>query len=88
MTYPNRIEGREPIAPIPPDPEGLNDDRAAWAGDAIDAFARTTGVDDPDDAVSDLIADLRHWCDRNGVEFEEAVRRAAHHYETETSEGV
>ena len=38
-----------------------------------------------EDAVSDLLADLMHWCDRFGQEFHEELRRALYHYAEETS---
>jgi hypothetical protein len=68
---------------LPPDPEGMNDNRAAWAGEALVVFMLATGAD-PEDAVSDLIADLGHWCDRHDISFEEELRRARFHYEAET----
>ena len=67
----------------PPDPDGLNDDRAAWAGSALAAFVRTTGTDE-EDAVGDLLADLMHWCDRHGHDFALARSRAEGHYAAET----
>lgn len=48
---------------LPADPEGMNDDRAAWALQALRAFQQATGTDDGD-AVGDLVADLGHLCDR------------------------
>lgn len=74
---------------VPADPEGQNDDRATWAEEALLKFGRETGQDlriEPDELVSDFIADLMHWCDRNGVDFEDMVRRGKGHYEEETAE--
>lgn len=51
--------------PLPPDPDGLNGDRADWAERALEAFMEATGTD-PCDAISDLVADLLHLCDRKG----------------------
>lgn len=48
-----------------PGDEPTNDDRAAWAEEALRAFCLATGVDTTENAVSDLIADLGHWCDRH-----------------------
>src|SRR5579863_5577143 len=53
---------------LPPDPEEMNDARSDWAAAAIDAFRDETGTD-LEDAVSDLLADLMHWCGRNGQSF-------------------
>jgi hypothetical protein len=71
-----------------PDPEGINDDRASWALEALQTFQAATGAGDGD-AMSDLIADLGHLADRN-PEFGSvvaAIRRAAVHYGVETSGG-
>jgi len=61
----------------------MNDSRAAWAGQVIDLFALTTGTD-KEDALSDLLADLMHWCDRHQVSFDGELVRAREHYEAET----
>lgn len=71
---------------LPPDPERLNDKRAGWAGNALNAFIGDTGVD-PEDCVADLIANLRHWCDRNGQDFERELARGWEMYEQETKRG-
>ncbi len=71
--------------PLPPDPDGQNDDRSMWAGAAINAFIEETGTD-LEDAVCDLVADLRHWCDRNGMDWERELARGLGHYEEETTE--
>jgi hypothetical protein len=68
---------------MPPDPEGMNDARATWAGVALSAFLAETGCD-IGDAVTDLLSDLMHWCDRNGQEFRTGLDRARLHYEAET----
>ncbi len=73
--------------------EGIpNDDRASWAEAALLAFAQRTGmakemVGDKEDTffiVSDLLADLGHWCDRHRLDLAEALAHAGHHYSTET----
>ena len=56
----------------PDDPDApTNGERAHHAAKALDAFLRSTGesrtVDE--DAVRDLIADLGHYCDREGIKF-------------------
>jgi len=86
--------------PLPPDPtadQGIsNGDRAAWAEVALLAFARRTGMlkdqdkmgniegEDPFLILADLLTDLGHWCDRNGVDFPSALAHAAWHYHAET----
>ena len=70
---------------LPPDPENMNDERSAWAAVALEAFQDETRTDD-EDAVADLLCDLRHWCDRNGMDFRIELARAMNHYREETSE--
>lgn len=70
---------------LPPDPEGMNDDRAGWAGAALKAFRDVTHCDH-EDAVSDLLANLMHHCDRSGLSFEEELERARRNYAEETYE--
>jgi hypothetical protein len=68
---------------LPPDPEGMNERRAAWAGLAIAAFMAATGTD-LEDALPDLLADLMHWCDRKDYDFDLALERGRDHHEAET----
>ncbi len=72
---------------LPPDPEGMNDDRAEWALSAIRHFQTITGTDF-EDALSDLLCDLMHACDRDpelGV-FSTQLKRAVACYAEETME--
>lgn len=64
-----------------------NEDRAETAAEALDAYARLcyfhpagepTGA-----AVGDLLADLRHLCDRHGIDFDQMVTRSAVNYDAE-----
>ena len=68
---------------LPADPEGMNEDRAAWAGSALQNFKQTTGTD-LEDSLGDLLADLMHWADRNDFDFGLAIDRARYHYLAET----
>jgi predicted RNase H-like HicB family nuclease len=61
-----------------------NLDRAEWAAAALRHFQCTTGTD-YDDALTDLLCDLRHWCNREKVSFDSALNRAQEHYDAETS---
>lgn len=82
--------------PVPPDAtadEGTtNDERASWAEVGLEAYGLRTGTvgatvgDDeaPSLIISDLLADLAHWCDRHDVDLQAAIRRATRHYQTET----
>ena len=69
---------------LPPDPEGMNETRAGWADDCIAHFMGSTGAE-LGDALSDLLCNLMHWCDRNGLQFENELERAAKHYAQETA---
>lgn len=71
---------------LPPDPEEQNDDRAKWAETAILAFMVETGTD-AGDALSDLLADLMHWCDRKGLDFAAEESRGREHYVAEIYPG-
>jgi hypothetical protein len=69
---------------LPPDPERKNDERAWWSEIALTAFQAATGADDGD-AISDLLADLGHYCDRKGINLVDELRRGYFHYDEETS---
>ncbi|ANJ76534.1 hypothetical protein PQH03_28370 [Ralstonia insidiosa] len=70
-----------------PDLDGLNDERAMWARQALDAFQRATNCEQ-ESVVGDLLCDLMHHCDRTGVDFLSEMGRAVRHYEDETSAHV
>lgn len=85
----------DPFNTEQPSDEGPNNnDRALWAEAALLAFAQRTGlakeiVGDKEDAffiISDLLADLAHWCDRHEVDLPAALTHAAQHYGAETNE--
>ena len=69
---------------LPPDPEGCNDRRSVRANTALEAYIEATGTDH-DDALTDLIADLLHWCDRNQFDFDACLEQARRHYAGETA---
>lgn len=75
------------LNPIPPDPDGQNNNRAIWADYAILEFRKATGTD-PGDALADLLCDLMHWDDRNQQDFENALARAYGHYREETRKPI
>ncbi len=68
---------------LPPDPEGMNDTRAEWAGYALTALMSQTGTD-TDSAVTDLLCNLMHLADRETTNFSADLERARTHYEAET----
>ena len=71
--------------PLPPDPEKMNDRRAQSAGEALKAFMLNTGTDE-EDALADLLTNLRHWADRSAYDFENEQARADRNYAEETTD--
>ena len=69
---------------LPPDPEGMNDRRSEWAGDALRTYQDVTGCDDGD-ALGDLLANLMHFSDRENYDFDLALGRARWHYQAEVT---
>jgi hypothetical protein len=65
-------------------------DCAGYALHAVEAFASKTGLEIETDgletAVSDLLADLMHLCDKEDLDFETCVARAEGHYHEERLE--
>ncbi len=68
---------------MPPDPDGKNDERAEAAHRAILAFEAAMQTD-REDALGDLLCDLRHWADLYGQDFDAILTRSNMHYEAET----
>jgi len=71
---------------IPQDPDQKNSDRAEWAREALDTFRRIThmGGEDYPEVLTDLLADLGHFADRENLKFRDCLRRAQGHYDEET----
>lgn len=73
---------------IPADPEDKNEERSGWAASALDEFQSLTNCDD-EDRLCDLLANLGHYADRNGLDLGAELRRAEFHYVDESGgEGV
>lgn len=75
--------------PLPPDTDGLNGQRSEWVHEGLKAFAVATNMNiavEADDVAADFLADLMHWCDRNGQDFEQLLARGRNHYSAETTE--
>jgi hypothetical protein len=82
--------------PLPPDPEGGNNDRAAQAEAVLFKYESGPGEapyggisadslrDLHEQNLSDLICNFGHFCDRNGLDMQEVLRRAKGHYDAET----
>jgi hypothetical protein len=65
----------------------MNPKRGQWARDAVEAFQDVTGLGEDDGletAIGDLLADLAHLCDAEGISFAAQLDHAKGHYEAET----
>jgi len=61
----------------------MNAQRSLWAGTALAVHQKDTGADD-DAILWELLANLMHWTDRNGKDFDEALVEARGLYEIDT----
>jgi hypothetical protein len=81
---------QKPDGDLPPDPEGMNEQRASAAGETLAFFAMKAGELGDDNGLdeqnlTDLLADLAHYCDREeGLNLTAIWERARTHYEEET----
>lgn len=66
----------------------LNAMRARFAHTALKRFAKSTSCDMGGEALRDLITDLGHWADRNGIAFEREVINAMLTWRREKAEEV
>ena len=66
-----------------------NEERADWGRGACDTFAESVGMDMADDLptiIGDLIANLLHLADQEGMCVESLLARAKMHYDAEITE--
>lgn len=64
----------------------INSDRAKWAKAAVQTFADVTGLDTASEletAIADLLADLAHLCDAEGLSLFSLLESATRHYAAE-----
>ncbi len=74
---------------IPPDPEDMNNKRAAAAERALESFSRDFGEWHPDidlrqQNLADLLADFAHLCDRKGLNMVQILDGVRKVYAEET----
>jgi hypothetical protein len=70
-----------------PEGDGSNASRAGYAAKALIAYDRAKNNDeDIPTAVGDLLADLRHFCDGHGLDFDALNDNGARHYGHEANE--
>jgi len=62
-----------------------NQDRAESAYKAVERFSDELGMADEDDEtiMSDLLCNMMHFCDQQGVDFQDCLDRASRNYEVE-----
>jgi hypothetical protein len=62
-----------------------NEDRADQVNDVLESYHRLSG-NDPNDQVTDLLADVLHWCNVRNVSFPSMLKTAFMHYCAELTE--
>ncbi len=72
-----------------PDPDAMNDRRAADVQEALVDFWHKnnfckTDLIDPVETASDFLCNFAHYCDQNGLDYKKLLATAAMHYEEET----
>ena len=62
-----------------------NAERRAQAAEALDCFAKQAGDElaSDEERLTDLLADLLHWCTAEEVHFDKCLRMARGHFEAE-----
>lgn len=60
----------------------MNVKRAEWARAALDGFVGACATD-PEDQLADLLCDLMHLADQQGIDFAAELDRATRNYEGE-----
>ena len=63
-----------------------NVQRAFWAESCLEHFSCLTGENDTADGVTDLIANLGHYCQASGLDFLRCVRTAIGHWHVEQAD--
>ncbi len=67
------------------DPDLLpsNKDRSGRVDQIYELYEKLTDVDDHEGFVSDVLADIMHFCEREGIDFASKVAMAEMHFEAE-----
>jgi len=74
----------ETIDPMYDEDSGMcNRWRADRAADAIEAYWGDQGYEDFETQFKDLLNDLLHWCDGQGIDFDDVLERARRSYQEE-----
>lgn len=68
-------------------PRMTNEERAEHGNTAVSAYVVENGENGNDfDDLVDMLASVRHWADRQGIDFDAALERATMHYQDEIDE--
>lgn len=64
-----------------------NEQRAEWAYRAVQKHSQTTGSEEEemDTQMSDLLCNMMHMADEQGLDFSEVMEQASRHYDTEVN---
>lgn len=70
-----------------------NKQRAEWAAHGVQEYAegkegRGGLYDEPEQVLTDLLCDLRHYADLNAIDFETCHQRAVSHHNQELAEEI
>lgn len=58
--------------------------RRCRAQAAIEAYCKTVAYDpDADEALTDLLTDLRHWSNGHSLDFKQCLDMSDHHHQAE-----
>ena len=61
-----------------------HESRRRRAQTALTAYRHTVGDDTPEELLVDLLTDLRHWCERRSLSFDDVVERSLSRINVET----
>ena len=70
------------------DMDGMNEDRAEWANEAVLHFQSITGKEELETGVADLLCNLQHLCYREDFDFHRLIKNAVGMWEQETNLSV
>jgi hypothetical protein len=60
-----------------------NTARASFAGQTLRFYRDIVGSDDDETVITDLLADLRHFCDAAGLDFDAMIDSSFQHWNEE-----
>ncbi len=84
-------DSRKQFKHVPPDPDDMNNKRAAAAERALLSFSMDAGewhcdLDLTEQNLMDLLGDLAHFCDRRGLDMAHLLEMVRNRYAEETDD--